>query len=188
MDVHPTKNVSIGIDPYPSVPLKMCFFPWSMDSTAFGRWRPQQRSKWPRIARSKPAIRKVEHHNVRCSAFFLFSCIYLCTHIYIYDYICIYVHKYVYIYIFTHRMVSCYTAIHITHRHTIVWCQQPWRYTQSWTNWGTNRGIFDNTDDQKKLLAKCSVWNLDMFMMFASYQPETFHTSARLQTSHARRH
>ena len=27
MDVHPTKNVSIGIDPYPSVPLKMCFFP-----------------------------------------------------------------------------------------------------------------------------------------------------------------
>ena len=170
----------------------MCFFhaPWIRLLLADGA---PSNLMWPRIARSKPAIRKVEHHNVRCSVFFLFSCIYLCTHIYkIYDYIIlymiIYVSMYIYIYIFTHRMVSCYTAIHITHRHTIVWCQQPWRYTQSWTNWGTNRGIFDNTDDQNILLAECSVWNLDMFMMFALYQPETFHTSARLQTSHARRH
>ena len=120
MDVHPTKNVSIGIDPYPSVPLKMCFFPWSMDSTAFGRWRPQQRSKWPSIARSKPAIRKVEHHNVRCSAFFLFSCIYLCTHIYMIIYVSMYINMYIYIHIHTQNGILLYCYTHHTSSHNSV--------------------------------------------------------------------
>ena len=106
----------------------MCFFhaPWIRLLLADGA---PSNLMWPRIARSKPAIRKVEHHNVRCSVFFLFSCIYLCTHIYkIYDYIIlymiIYVSMYIYIYIYTHIhtqngiLLYCYT--HHTSSHNSV--------------------------------------------------------------------
>ena len=90
-----------------------------------------------------------------------------------------YLCTYIYIHIHTQNGILLYCYTHHTSSHNSVMSTAM-----------TIHPILNQLgyDDQNILLAECSVWNLDMFMMFALYQPETFHTSARLQTSHARRH